>query len=105
MKPKSSKKKQKTTARVRPSERVKSWNRCDVCGRFISYNAFDCGFAVRKMVTPDSGNSAEDYVTLCGRCRVWLGNRRIINDFRRLKKDEKVKKSVDVAATQYRLVT
>lgn len=41
------------------------WNRCDVCGRFISHNAFDCGFAVRKMVTPDSAYSGEDYETLC----------------------------------------
>lgn len=41
------------------------WNRCDVCGRFISYNALDCGNAVRKMVTPDSAYSAEEYETLC----------------------------------------
>jgi len=45
------------------------WNRCDVCGRFISFNAFDCGNAVRKMVTPDSEYSAEDYTTLCEKHR------------------------------------
>jgi len=41
------------------------WNRCDVCGCFISYNAFNCGNAVRKMVIPDSAYSTEDYATLC----------------------------------------
>lgn len=42
------------------------WNRCDVCGRFIiSYSAFDSGLAIRKMVTPDSEYSTEDYETLC----------------------------------------
>lgn len=41
------------------------WNRCDVCGRFISFNDFDCGNAVRKMITPDSHLSHEDYMTLC----------------------------------------
>ncbi len=41
------------------------WNRCDVCGRFISYQDFDDGLAIRYMKTPDSHYTAETYVTLC----------------------------------------
>jgi hypothetical protein len=41
------------------------WNRCDVCGRFISYQDFDDGLAFRYMKTPDSHYTAETYVTLC----------------------------------------
>ena len=38
------------------------WNRCDVCGKFIS---FKDGRARRQLVTPDSHYSAEEYETLC----------------------------------------
>ncbi len=41
------------------------WNRCDVCGRFISYQDFDSGLAVRHMKTPDSHFTAETWETLC----------------------------------------
>ena len=41
------------------------WNRCDVCGRFISYHDFNTAMAVRYMKTPDSHYTAETYVTLC----------------------------------------
>lgn len=44
----------------------KKWNRCDVCGKFISYADFDSGRAVRFMKTPDSHYTAETYETLCG---------------------------------------
>lgn len=41
------------------------WNRCDVCGKFISLHDFNQGWAIRKMVTPDSAFTAEVYETLC----------------------------------------
>lgn len=43
-------------------ERV--WNRCDVCGRFIPMVDFEEG-AVRRLLTPDSHRSSEEYETLC----------------------------------------
>jgi len=42
-----------------------TWNKCDVCGRFISMSDFEIGKAVRRMTTPDSDYSAEDYETMC----------------------------------------
>lgn len=41
------------------------WNRCDVCGKFISYKDFDDGLAFRYMKTPDTIFTAETYETLC----------------------------------------
>lgn len=43
------------------------WNRCDVCGRFIRMEAFDCrhGHAVRRLVYPDSELTKETWETLC----------------------------------------
>ena len=35
--------------------------RCDVCGRFVGMNGY------RRMITPDSDYSREDYETLCPR--------------------------------------
>ena len=43
----------------------KSWNKCDVCGRFISYEDFSSGNATREMILPDSDCSVEEYETLC----------------------------------------
>jgi hypothetical protein len=40
------------------------WNRCDVCGQFIAMEDFGKG-AVRRLVTPDSHLSREEYETLC----------------------------------------
>lgn len=40
------------------------WNRCDVCGRFIAMDDFDNG-AIRRMLTPDSDRSREEWETLC----------------------------------------
>ena len=40
------------------------WNRCDKCGKFISYDDFSCG-AMRIMILPDSDYSQETYETFC----------------------------------------
>ena len=42
-----------------------TWNKCDVCGKFISMEDFSTGKATRTMVTPNSELSSEDYETLC----------------------------------------
>jgi CRISPR/Cas system-associated protein Cas10 (large subunit of type III CRISPR-Cas system) len=43
----------------------RQWNRCDVCGKFISFADFESGKALRIMVTPDSDYTAETFETLC----------------------------------------
>lgn len=43
------------------------WNKCDVCGRFISFEDLQIGLAWRALVTPDSHFSTERYETLCER--------------------------------------
>lgn len=40
-----------------------TWNRCDVCGRFIGMKEFEQGAAIRNLVTPDSWYSDEEYET------------------------------------------
>ena len=45
--------------------KTESWNRCDVCGKFIPMSDFDGGKATRRLVTPDSHFSCEEYETLC----------------------------------------
>lgn len=47
------------------SRRDVFWNRCDVCGRFVSMANLDSGVATRHMALPDSDFSAETYETLC----------------------------------------
>ena len=42
---------------------------CDVCARFISYADLEAGRATRKLVSPDSEYSFEQYETLCAKCR------------------------------------
>jgi hypothetical protein len=42
------------------------WNRCDVCGKFISLDDFSKG-AIRRLIFPDSEYTRETYETLC-RC-------------------------------------
>jgi hypothetical protein len=42
----------------------RAWNRCDVCGRFISLEDFGKG-AVRDCVYPDSELTRETWKTLC----------------------------------------
>ena len=41
------------------------WNRCDICGKFIAMQSFDDGKAIRRMITPDSEYTGEEYETLC----------------------------------------
>lgn len=43
------------------------WNRCDVCGRFVSFIDLDSGDATRRLIFPDSDYSTETYETLCPR--------------------------------------
>lgn len=50
--------------RTEAEARAELWNRCDACGRFIALADFDTG-AVRRLVTPDSHVSREEYETLC----------------------------------------
>jgi hypothetical protein len=41
-----------------------TWNRCDVCGKFIAMNDFGKG-AIRHMLTPDAEGFTETWETLC----------------------------------------
>lgn len=56
------------------------WNKCDVCGKFISYDDFD-KVATRRLLTPDSYFSREIYETLCREHSDYL------RDFRELKEE------------------
>ena len=50
------------------AERDPMWNRCDVCGRYIALSAFDYyneRRAVRRILTPDSEFTREEWETLC----------------------------------------
>lgn len=40
------------------------WNRCDACGRFIPLDDFP-DKATRRLLTPDSDRSREEWETLC----------------------------------------
>lgn len=42
-----------------------TWNKCDVCGRFISMRDLETGNAIRRLITPDSEYTKETYETLC----------------------------------------
>jgi hypothetical protein len=39
--------------------------KCDVCGRYIGYADLHAGRAVRRLLTPDSHLTREEYETLC----------------------------------------
>ena len=41
------------------------WNKCDVCGKFISLQNFIDGDAKRKVITTDIEYTSEEYETLC----------------------------------------
>ena len=41
------------------------WNRCDECGRFISYHDFFVGSATHTEITPESLLTFETWETLC----------------------------------------
>lgn len=42
-----------------------TWNKCDDCGRFIPYQDFADGRALRRLLEPDSDLGTEKYETLC----------------------------------------
>ena len=39
--------------------------KCDICGKFISYESLEKCEARRILITPDSAYSSEEYETLC----------------------------------------
>ena len=41
------------------------WNKCDICGKFISFKDFQQNMAIRNLKTPDSDWSFEEYATRC----------------------------------------
>ncbi len=41
------------------------WNRCNVCGRFVSYQDILDGKASHVLVTPESLKTRETFETLC----------------------------------------
>ena len=41
------------------------WNRCDVCGRFISMSDFRQDKAIRRFISPDAEGNEETWETLC----------------------------------------
>jgi hypothetical protein len=40
-------------------------NRCDDCGRFIALSDFESGYAIRRLIYPDSQFTCETWDTLC----------------------------------------
>ena len=42
-----------------------AWRKCDVCGKFISYDDLNSGKAIHWMKEPDSDLSCETWETLC----------------------------------------
>ncbi len=58
-------------------------DKCDVCGQFVSYMRMH-----RKMITPDSDYSKEEWETLCNKCHE---KEYILKDKRDLVLDEKLK--------------
>ena len=45
------------------------WNRCDCCGKYISYADFASEQAVRWLITPDAEGTKETYGTRCKKCK------------------------------------
>ena len=52
-----------------------NWNKCDICGRFISFRDFEFDDATRKLLTPDSDYSIEEFETICSKCNYARFNR------------------------------
>ena len=44
--------------------------RCDACGKFISYDDLESRMAIRKMITPDSHFTSEEWENICFSCRI-----------------------------------
>lgn len=47
------------------SRRTNNFNRCDVCGRFFSFEDIENGQAIHQLITPDSSYSCEEWGSLC----------------------------------------
>jgi len=47
---------------------MEKWNRCDICGKFISYEEFSTGKATSQMVLPDSPFTRETHETVHTAC-------------------------------------
>jgi hypothetical protein len=43
------------------------WNKCDICGKLISFSDFQDKKASRILTAPDSDYSSEEYETLCAK--------------------------------------
>lgn len=46
---------------------MEPWNRCDVCGQFVSYEAIADGKAKHRLLTPETEFTSETWETLCER--------------------------------------
>jgi hypothetical protein len=46
-----------------------TWNKCDICGRFIALDEFGKGIAIRNLVTPDAYGFSETYETYHDLCK------------------------------------
>lgn len=64
----------------------RAWNRCDHCGRFIPLADFESGAASRRLVTPDSEFTAEEYETLC-RAHIKPAWKVALEPFERIERD------------------
>ncbi len=42
-----------------------TWNKCEVCGRFIPYSDIDKGAAIHRELEPSSHFGPEKWETLC----------------------------------------
>lgn len=42
--------------------------KCDVCGRFVNYEALANGYASHRLLTPDAEGTEETYESFCERC-------------------------------------
>ena len=46
-----------------------AWRKCDVCGQYIALKAFAYGgYGKRRLVSPDSAFTSEEWETLCPKC-------------------------------------
>jgi hypothetical protein len=54
-----------TTQMKKPTTKPEPPMRCDWCGRFISYDDLEKGYAVRRLTCPDSEFTCEEYETAC----------------------------------------
>ena len=50
-------------------QREPPWNRCEICGRFISYDDFADGKATHVLVNPDAYGFEEKWSTFHNKCQ------------------------------------